>query len=148
MLETREETPLPQPAIHQFVKFCIVGASSFAIDLGVAILLHYYVHIPLIPAKTISFTLAVTNGFYWNRRWTFAAVPGRRQRDQYAMFFAVNIVGWLLNVGIVTVVIGLVTGIWIDQHPKKTLLVAATLVATVFVVFWNFFANRLWTFKH
>ena len=148
MLEVREDTPLQQPALHQFVKFCIVGAVSFAIDFGISFVLVFYAGVGLILAKTISFTLAVTNGFYWNRRWTFQAVGRRRQRDQYAMFFAVNIIGWILNVGIVNGIVEVAADPSASKLKREIVFLAATLVATAVVVFWNFFANKHWTFKH
>jgi putative flippase GtrA len=147
MLEVGEKALLQRPGVLQFIKFCIVGASSFTIDLGISYLLHFHAGFPLVPAKTISFVLAVTNGFFWNRRWTFDAVGKRDHREQYAMFFAVNIVGYLLNIGIVTAIVGLETKTWINQQPSKPVFLIATLIATCFVVFWKFFANKHWTFK-
>jgi len=138
---------IQRPGVRQFIKFCIVGSSSFTIDAGVSFFLHYYCLFSVELAKTISFVLAVTNGFIWNRRWTFRAVGLRRKREQYAMFFAVNIVGLVLNVSIVKTVILFETHTWLDQRPTKPVFLAATLVATAIVVFWNFFANKHWTFK-
>src|SRR5438552_11527656 len=123
--------PLHQrPGIVQFVKFCVVGASSFLIDVGVSYFLHYHLGLALILAKTISFTLAVTNGFVWNSRWTFETTEARKHHERYAMFFAVNVVGWALNVGIVTLICGLETGTWLNQHPTKPVFLLATLAAT------------------
>ena len=132
---------------RQFVKFCIVGATSFTIDFGGAWLLHYGAGLPVILAKTISFALAVTNGFIWNRLWTFRAVGHRPQHHQYAMFFGVNVVGYVLNVGIVMAVIRGATGRWSQPEVPKPVFIAANLTAVAVVVFWNFFANRHWTFR-
>lgn len=132
---------------RQFVKFCVVGASSFTIDFGVSYALTYGLHLWWVLAKTISFSLAVTNGFFWNQRWTFRAVGQRRQRDQYAMFVTFNIVGWALNVGIMKLVFFASTGVWQGQKPEKPLFIAATLVATAVVTFWNFFTNKYLTFR-
>lgn len=136
-----------RPGVRQFVKFCIVGATSFAIDVGVSYVLTFELHMWWVLAKTISFSLAVTNGFFWNQRWTFRAVGHRSHREQYAMFFSVNVVGWLLNLTIMKAVFFASTGTWRGQHPTKPVWAAATLLATVIVVFWNFFANKHWTFK-
>lgn len=138
---------IQRPGVRQFIKFCIVGSSSFTIDFGLSFILHYYGRLSVEVANTISFTLAVTNGFFWNRRWTFRAVGLRRQREQYAMFFAVNVIGLILNVSIVKAVIFIETHTWLDQQPSKPVFLAAKLAATAIVVFWNFFANKHWTFK-
>ena len=138
---------LQRKGARQFVKFCIVGASSFSIDFGISFILTIGLHVWWVLAKTISFSLAVTNGFFWNQRWTFKAKGHRRSRDQYAMFFTVNIVGYLLNLSIMKTVFFLATGTWRGQHPTVPMFVTATVVATAFVTFWNFFANKHWTFR-
>jgi putative flippase GtrA len=147
MIQAGEGTLLRAPGFQQFLKFCVVGASSFAIDVGISYILTFQFHRWWVLAKTISFALAVTNGFIWNRLWTFQAVGLRRKREQYAMFFSVNIVGYILNLTIMKAVFFFATGTWRGQHPTKPVWAAATLAATAIVVFWNFFANKHWTFK-
>lgn len=148
MIEVATEPLHKRPAVRQFAKFCIVGASSFAIDYGISFFLHFLFSVNLQVAKTISFALAVTNGFFWNNRWTFQNTGSRAAHEKYARFVAVNVVGWILNLAIVTAVVWSETGTWVNQQPSKPVFLLATLVATFFVVFWNFFANKHWTFKH
>ncbi|HVF11379.1 MAG TPA: GtrA family protein [Abditibacteriaceae bacterium] len=145
-LPARPQALLRHAGVRQFVKFCIVGASSFTIDFTISYILTFHFMLWWVLAKTISFFLAVTNGFYWNRRWTFSG-KGRSDKQQYMQFVAVNIVGWSLNIGIMKTVFFLATGTWRGQHPSKPLWLAATLTAMSIVVFWNFFANKHWTFK-
>ena len=134
-------------AMRQFVKFCIVGASNFVIDAGCAYVLTYIFHLDWPIAKTISFLIAVTNSFFWNSRWTFRALDKSRQHQQYLVFVLINIVGWLLNLAIMSLVFRLITGSWLLGKPDKLHWLAATLVATSIVVAWNFAANKRWTFK-
>jgi putative flippase GtrA len=148
MIQAGEGTLLQRPGMQQFLKFCVVGATSFTIDVGISYILTFHFHMWWVLAKTVSFTLAVTNGFFWNQRWTFDAVGKRKHHEQYAMFFGVNIVGYILNLAIMKAVFFASTGQWRGQHPTKPVWFAATLTATVIVVFWNFFANKHWTFKH
>jgi putative flippase GtrA len=147
MIQAGEGSLLRAPGLQQFLKFCVVGATSFAIDFGISYFLIFHFHLWWVLAKTISFSLAVTNGFFWNRRWTFDAVGLRHHHEQYVMFFSVNIVGYFLNLTIMKAVFFAATGTWRGQHPTKPVFIAATLAATVIVVFWNFFANKHWTFK-
>ncbi len=155
----------PRPALGQFVKFCIVGGSSFAIDSALLFLLHKGFGVPLAPAETIAFFIAVGNGFYWNRKWTFKDRAGDA-KSQYPKFLATNLVGWALNLTIMTAILIAASRIgWIgvresametiriiamgqgkDVFPSWAIFLAKC-VATVFVTAWNFTASRLWTFR-
>ena len=158
-----------KPGVRQFVKFGIVGASSSVINFGLSNLFHYKLDWPLIPALTTAFFLSVLNGFFWNRRWTFKQARSKPAHTQSAQFLLVNVVGWLLNTSIVVLIVAYVKshghGLFSDTEELRRIVMAmltntgkheygpllfngALLVATGVVVFWNFFANRFWTFKH
>ncbi|HEX8552739.1 MAG TPA: GtrA family protein [Abditibacteriaceae bacterium] len=139
--------PAANIALRQFVKFCIVGASNFVLDAGSAYVLTFIFHLDWPIAKTISFLIAVTNSFFWNSRWTFRALDKAKQHQQYLVFVSINIVGWLLNLAIMSVVFRLMTGSWLLGKPDKLHWLIATLIATSIVVAWNFTANKRWTFK-
>src|SRR5207244_8584960 len=111
-------------------------------------------------AATVGFLVSLGNGFYWNRKWTFKHARGRPAHEQAIQFTLVNIVGLVLNLAIVKgcLVVLKSTGLGdtlvrmagpgAGPHlPDKYPLVAAG-VATVVVAFWNFMANKYWTFKH
>jgi len=154
-----------RPGTRQFAKFCIVGASSFVIDTSLTILLHYGLHLPLVLALTLAFLVAVCNGFYWNRRWTFRAGDGDAAQ-QGPKFLFTNLVGWTLNVSITTMALvaasyfGLTT---IKEPPADVLklialgqgketfspraILCAKICATVAVTAWNFSAAKFWTFR-
>ncbi|MCL5283107.1 MAG: GtrA family protein [Armatimonadetes bacterium] len=135
-------------SFRQFVKFCIIGFGSAIIDGGVARFLTYHVGLQWEIARTISFTLAVTNGFFWNQRWTFNAVGRTSSSRQYTMFFAVNIVGLLLNLLIMGAVFLMFTGkLHTGGKPDSTHWYIAFFTAITIVSFWNFIANKYWTFK-
>lgn len=138
---------LQSPGTRQFVKFCIIGASSAIIDFAVSFFLIYQLHWHWILANVCSFIVAVTNGFIWNSRWTFRNSAGSQQ-EQYFKFVAVNIVGLALNLLIQKSIIMIYTGKFFAQGtPPKPQLVVAKLSAIVLVAIWNFFANKKWTFK-
>src|SRR5262249_14172576 len=67
---------LTHPTLRRFAKFAIVGASSTLIDMGLFWAMVRQLGwgetlLMRIVANSISFTLGVTNGFLWNRYWTF-----------------------------------------------------------------------------
>src|SRR5438445_10782090 len=89
---------LRRTGTRQLVKFCFVGASSTLIDKGTLwLLLSVTPRTPWWISASMSFCLAVTNGFFWNRRWTFRARRHGSLSAHYAMLVATNLVGIMLN---------------------------------------------------
>jgi putative flippase GtrA len=131
---------------RRFVKYCIVGASSTAIMMVVVEMVVRLAHSESLgvvrTGNALGFLLAVTNGYYWNRRWTFRQ-SGAASASQYAKFVGVNLVGLTLNQALVTLFYGHLN--LFRSFPKPYLL--ATLAAVVCVTLWNFTANSLWTFR-
>jgi putative flippase GtrA len=169
--QLQESLPITQhKGLRQFVKFGIVGVSSMVVNFVFLNLLYYKAHLWLLAAVTLAFVLSVCNGFIWNRRWTFKEARQHTAHEQYVRFLAVNIVGWFLNTSIMVLIISHFAshgtgGIFGDldgfkriamavisgsgKHQYPPLLVnGSQLAAACVVVFWNFFANRRWTFKH
>ncbi|MGH3034584.1 MAG: GtrA family protein [Gaiellaceae bacterium] len=119
---------------YQLAKFCLVGASGYAVNLAVyATLLHVGVHYLL--AAVCSFLVAVTNNYTWNRLWTF-----RRQRGHLVFqgfrFLAVSTIALAANLAFLSALVAL--GV-----PK----LPAQAVAIALVTPWNFVANKLWSFR-
>ncbi|MBI4599476.1 glycosyltransferase [Candidatus Uhrbacteria bacterium] len=118
------------------IKYALVGASSAVIDIGVLALLVEYGHVHLLVAAVLSFCVALGNGFFWNKRWTFQNA-NRRVARQYIKFTLTALVGLFLNLLLLSVfVYGF--GLW---------YVTAKIFTTVIVFFWNFTVNKWWTFR-
>jgi putative flippase GtrA len=152
-----ESAPAPTPlrdrsGLKQLIKFCIVGASSTIIDKGSLWLLLNKL-LPQMPwwvCSTISFCLAVSNGFFWNRRWTFRALGEGHSsaHQQYAKFVFTNAIGLILNLSITKLFLVLMTGQLLHQkNPSPNQVMLASLCAVPIVVFWNFAAAKYWTFR-
>ena len=138
---------LQRPAMRQFVKFCIIGATSTLIDFAISYTLTYHYGLNQTLAKSISFVFSVSNGFFWNSRWTFRGLGSGRLHEMYTKFIAINIVGLILNLTIFKLVQVPFAGRFFKQGtPPKPVFYLAFAVATFFVAFWNFTANRKWTF--
>lgn len=158
--------------VRQFVKFCIVGGMSTVIDLGLhwvlmfGIVIHgeFLSHIvgqqvwswmhPGVLAtdkdltnasfailKIVPVGLAILNSFFWNRLWTFRVQGKESMHKQIVKFYVIALTGMVLNVIIATGMFNVIPG-----HPKRSWAIAS-LVAMVLVSFWNFFGQKLWTFK-
>lgn len=129
----------------QFAKFCLIGASSTVLDVLTARLLMDRFGMHWLAANTVSFAVAVTNGYLWNSLWTFRGMGAVRRHTQYLKFVAVNLVGYGLNTVIMTLMFLLLTG-HVSSHPPPPIWAVAKGTAIVLVALWNFLANKRWTF--
>ncbi len=150
-----------QKELTRFIKFSVVGTLGAVIDFGILNLLVQLAGFPKVAANVCSFTAAVISNFIWNRLWVYPETRGEPLRKQFVQFVIVNLAGlaintaiffasdlWLLGeagllagpVGALALVIGI-------EHFDLAYN-GAKVIATVVVLFWNFFVNRLWTFRH
>ena len=60
----------------QLAKFCAVGATGYVVNLAVFTLFYEVFSWHYRPAAVISFCVAVTNNYLWNRLWTFRGQRG------------------------------------------------------------------------
>ena len=129
---------------RQIIKFIIVGISNTFVDLAVLNLLLFLTHIasgtPFIFFKAISFLVAATNSYIWNRRWTF-----RSDKQVFIQFFMVSTVGLLLNVGTASFLVNVV-GPQFGLSPKLWANTGA-LIGTLVVMTWNFLGYKFVVFK-
>ncbi len=117
----------------ELARFCLVGASGYAVNLAVyTALLHGGLH--YIFAAIGSFVLAVGNNYTWNRLWTFR---GRRAGiyDQGIRFLIVSLFSLGANLLLLQALVGLGSG-----------RLAAQAVAIVLVTPLNFLGSKLWAF--
>lgn len=126
---------LKYPALKQFTKFCLVGFSNTAIDFLVYLFLTRLFLIYFVLANACSFLLAVTWSFVFNKYWTFRNGE-KKIKKQYLQFLFINIFGLILNTLFLYV---LVT--YLNFYD-----ILAKIIAVIIILFWNFFANRYWTF--
>lgn len=135
--------------MRQLIKFCVVGASSTVVDLGILkLLLKFFPLVPWWVSQSISFCFGVTNGFIWNRKWTFQANKNGAGATQYSKFVASNAIGLILNLAISKGFLILFTGqLAHGVNPPDEKILLAKLCAIPIVVVWNFSAARFWTFR-
>ena len=102
-------------------------------------------------AKTISFLLALTSNFIWNRYWIYPDSRSKQLRMQAAQFVLVNVVGLALNLLIFGGVSSLLIPLLQELYGSRSGLLLGTnagqVCAVAVVLFWNFFANRYWTYS-
>jgi putative flippase GtrA len=129
--------------VSRFVKFAIVGAIGMVVDLTVLTFSREVLGLPLSLAVASGFTVAVISNFTWNRLWTFPESRTRPITSQLVQFTIVNIIGLGINE---VIVLGLHPVFLLVTHDPLAYL-AAKVIAIGVVLFWNYGANRLWTYK-
>jgi putative flippase GtrA len=138
----------------RFLKFAIVGISGTLIDLGLFNLFNQKFGVQPIFAKAYSFSLAVFNNFIWNRLWTYPESKELPFLEQFFQYLLVSIIGLLINLSIFALFDSRLIQFF-DQILPSGFLLSSTVIghniavafATIVVLFWNYLANRLWTFR-
>jgi putative flippase GtrA len=120
---------------QKFIKFSLVGFSSTVIDVGGLWILVEFAHLPVLLSSAISFCLAATNGFWWNKHWTFKNEE-KKYLKQFSYFFLISLGGLFINLILLKVLISL----------NVYYLLAKILIVGV-VVSWNYLWNNLVTFR-
>lgn len=119
----------------QFVKFGLVGFLSFLVDAGVYLILTRYLAVFYLLAKMISFVVAATNSYIFNRTWTFRSKNSQIRRE-FVKFFLISLIGLGIN--------SLIMFLAVDLIKLNDLF--GLVIATIITMFWNFTANKLWVF--
>ncbi len=130
--------------MQRISRFLAVGAVGTVLDFSLLTLLKL-AGLPTVSANSLSFTACLLNNFTLNRLWTFNNGPQSNGRKQFAQFTLVSLFGLALN-NIIVLSLESVLGNILGQ-PEWGYL-PAKVIATGVVVFWNYFANQMWTFKN
>lgn len=161
--------------VERFLKFAVVGFIGAVVDFGTVFFLQATflpprsatgepLGINVAVATTIAFIAAILSNFTWNRLWTYPDSRSRSMRKQLALFVFISFVGWFGRTIWITASLHFIGQIFMPiflplihvfrplyipsflaQDKLGTLL--AQLVGVIVVMFWNYFANRRWTYN-
>jgi putative flippase GtrA len=125
--------------LRQFVKFGIVGASGFVVNLAVFTLLQRIVPDHDHPLQydllfSAGFLAGGLSNYFLNRAWTFRS-QGHVGKEGLS-FMAVSVLALIVGL-----IVGEIVSPWFG-HGHKTWFVS--VVAGIVV---NFFVNKYWTFR-
>lgn len=82
----------------EFIKFAIVGGTTFIVDMAVFYVLKLTILEPKpITAKIVSGVLAMILSYYLNRQWSFRRRGGRQVHQEALLFFLVSGIGIVLS---------------------------------------------------
>jgi|GEM_PF-99792 len=142
--------------IYQVAKFILVGLLNTFVDWGILNLLMFLtstVSGALFPVfKGISFLVATSNSYAWNKFWTFKkpaddkeAVEKKAAGKEFLQFFIVSVIGFTLNVGVATTMVN-VMGAPVGISEQLWANIGA-LGGTLSGLVWNFLGYKLIVFK-
>ncbi len=139
----------------RFLRFAVVGIIGAVVDFGVFNLLTATTSILPVYASIISFTAAVVSNFAWNRFWTYPDSRSKKIHHQLVQFGVISLVGLGIRTPLFAylekVLVNFFTSsvhldVWI-LTPRFLGHNMALAIAIIVVMFWNFFANRYWTYS-
>jgi putative flippase GtrA len=161
--------------VERFLKFVIVGVVGAMVDFGTLAFLQatilpptdkvgHDIRVNVFIATSVAFLAAVLSNFIWNRIWTYPDSRSRSARRQLALFAFISFVGWAgrtiwitaayhsIGEFVMPLVLPLIRVMrpgYIPSYAAEGKLgtMAAMLVGVAVVMFWNFFANRRWTYN-
>lgn len=147
----------------RFIKFMFVGALGFIVDFTSFNLLHAmqfgksvvagstWITHPEVVEQAISFCLAVLSNFIWNYFWIYPEARKTNQALKLTKFALVSVVGLAIGIPVFTTALGIWRNMLSETTASTMRDVAAGNLALMtrvgVVMFWNFFANRLWTYQ-
>jgi len=135
LMNTRAGRALRKPANWlELLKFCVVGAIGYLVNLGVYTALLRGADLHYLPAAVCSFAVAVSNNYLWNRHWTFRGRRGHLYH-QGLRFLVVSLVALGANLAILRILVAGELG-----------KIEAQAIAIVLVTPLSFLGNRLWSF--
>ena len=148
--------------IYQIAKFGVIGVANVLVDLGVLSLeimffmkyLNIQPDTALIGAvsfyslyKAISFIIANINSYFWNKHWTFDQGAKKQTKSEFVQFFAVSIVGFLINVFVASIAFKMILGSLTTMNAGQLALLGGA-AGSVAGLAWNFVGYKLWVFKN
>ena len=149
--------------VSQVAKFILVGGLNTLVDWGILSFLMFgfkgagvasdkvifeifsvtIVYYTLF--KAISFIIATTNSYIWNKFWTFRRKTTETMGKEFTQFLVISIIGFLINVGIASFIFKFIhplAGLNSDQWG-----IIAAAIATVVSLSWNFIGYKFIVFE-
>jgi putative flippase GtrA len=124
----------PRLHIPEFLRFAVVGASGYVVNLvvfGAA----SHAGAGHRAAATLAFLIAVVNNFAWNRQWTFRTAGGGAPAGTAVRFALVSVTGFGVSLALLDVAVAA------GLRPLLGQALAITLVTPL-----SYLGNRWWTF--
>ena len=122
--------------IIQLIKFGIVGVIATLIDLAVLMLLKEFMHVDVLVASAVAFSVSVIANYILSMLFVFKGSENSKVKE-FIVFVALSIGGLLLNQFIM----------WIGTEIMTAYYLWVKAFALVFVTIYNFITRKIFLEK-
>jgi len=134
---------------NQLGKFAAVGFTNAAVDFGI---LNLAIGLTGVSSgwqysmfKSLSFMVAVTHSYIWNKYWVFNAGKSGQGNSEFTKFMTVNIIAIIVNVGIASFVVNYIDPLnGVNENVWANI---GAVIGSAFSLFLTFAGARLIVFK-
>jgi putative flippase GtrA len=123
-------------AFQEFTSYALIGLFCAILDLLLLFILVEYFNVWYLAAAIISFSVITFLGFFIQKKYTFKDYS-KKNTKQLTFFIIISAIGLILNTFFMYFFVG-VLGFW---------YIFSNIPTKIFVLLWNYFANKKITFK-
>ena len=127
--------------IIRFTKFCMVGGSGVAVNMGVLWLLTEIAGLYYLISSLLAISLAMINNFIWNDLWTW----NDRGLSGIKAYF-IRLVKFCL-VSSIAGFVGNFSILWTLTHFFNINYLISNFIGILIGTLLNFYLNNMWTYK-
>lgn len=113
---------------HHFVRYVLVGGTTFVIDFGILFCLHGLLKLNLAGSTSVAYWIAIIYNFVLNRYWTFDAHEKNSLKHHITTYLLLLVFNYLFTVTFVSIV-----GSHINYIIAKALAVLIQMSWTYFI---------------
>ncbi|KZN15437.1 GtrA family protein [Marinomonas sp. TW1] len=130
---------------HSYYRFALVGGIGFLVDLSSLMLLSQYA--PYTIARGLSFWVAASSNWWWNRHFTFSNNRHKKTAVvEWLQFLSGSLLAFIPNLGVYLLLIHIQP--WIHDHELRAIWPYFAMIPGVAIgLCINYSLSRYWVFR-
>lgn len=118
-------------------RYILAGGIALAADFLTLYALRELVGAPLLVAASMAFMVGLSVVYLLSVRWVYARRTVKDRKLEFAVFAVLSLIGILINDGV----------IWVTTEKLSQHWAIAKVIATAFIVAWNYSTRKLILFR-
>lgn len=119
---------------HSFVRYLLVGGTTFLLDFGLLYILHGILNLNLAGSTSVAYWISISYNFILSRYWTFNAREKDDLKRHMTAYFALLVFNYLFTVTFVSIV---------GEHVN---FILAKMAAVAIQMLWTFWIYKSYIF--